>query len=212
MGEAIYASRTEWLAARNNGLGASDAAAVLGISPWKSNVNLWREKRGLEVPADISENKAVEYGTRAEAPLRELYALDHPEYRVDYTPFKVYADDKHPQLRATLDGELTEVSNGRRGVLEIKTTEISSATQWSKWDSCIPDYYYSQICHQLMVTGWDFAVLKAQIKYFKGISTREYIFERADLEDDIGYLLGKELEFWECVRARKEPPRILPSI
>ena len=40
-------NREEWLQARRRGIGGSDAAAVLGLSPWKSNVRLWEEKTGL---------------------------------------------------------------------------------------------------------------------------------------------------------------------
>lgn len=37
----------EWLAFRRKGIGASDAAAVLGLSKWTTNVELWEEKVGL---------------------------------------------------------------------------------------------------------------------------------------------------------------------
>jgi len=219
VGEIIYASREEWLAARNDGIGASEAAAVLGISPFRNNADLWREKRGLLVPEDISDRPAVKYGTLAEAPLRELFALDFPQYGVEYTPYKVYTHDKYPQLRATLDGELLEMDDSaplrlikRRGVLEIKTTEIRRASQWAEWKDKVPDHYYAQLCHQLLVTGWGFAVLKAQIKYDGGITTRHYTYERAEMETDIVYLLHQELALWDCVRTGREPPRILPAI
>ena len=75
----ICKDRAEWLEARKDGLGASDAAAVLGISPWKTNVQLWEEKTGLVVPEDIGGNPAVKYGNDAEPLLRQFFALDHPE-------------------------------------------------------------------------------------------------------------------------------------
>lgn len=57
----VCKDRAEWLEARRDGLGASDAAAVLGISPWKTNVQLWEEKCRLVQPEDIGDKPAVQY-------------------------------------------------------------------------------------------------------------------------------------------------------
>ena len=62
-----------------------------------------------------------------------------------------------------IHGELTD-SDGRKGILEIKTTEIRRSLDRKKWDGQIPDYYYAQIVHQLLATGYDFAILKARIR------------------------------------------------
>lgn len=77
----VCKDRAEWLEARRDGLGASDAAAVLGISPWKTNVQLWEEKCRLVQPEDIGDKPAVQYGNDAEPLLRQFFALDHPEYQ-----------------------------------------------------------------------------------------------------------------------------------
>ena len=77
----ICKDRAEWLEARKDGLGASDAAALLGLSPWKTNVHLWEEKCGLAIPEDIGDKPYVRYGNDAEPLLRSFFALDHPEYR-----------------------------------------------------------------------------------------------------------------------------------
>ena len=60
-------NRTAWLKARRKGIGGSDAASVLGISPWKSNVQLWKEKTGIAEPEDISDKEAVRFGKESEA-------------------------------------------------------------------------------------------------------------------------------------------------
>ena len=57
----ICKDRAEWLEARKDGLGASDAAALLGLSPWKTNVQLWEEKCGLVIPEDIGDKPYVRY-------------------------------------------------------------------------------------------------------------------------------------------------------
>ena len=61
----ICKDRAEWLEARKDGLGASDAAALLGLSPWKTNVQLWEEKCGLVIPEDIGDKPYVRYGNDA---------------------------------------------------------------------------------------------------------------------------------------------------
>ena len=68
---------------------------------------------------------------------------------------------------ATLDGDLTEKDNGRKGILEIKTTEIKRQSQWKEWSGtpAIPQHYYVQVLHQLLATGYDFAIVRAQIKH-----------------------------------------------
>lgn len=77
-------------------------------------------------------------------------------------------------------------------------------------------YYYTQLLHYLYVTGWDFAILKAQIKtHNRGsveLITRHYYFDKAELTADMKYLAEKEQAFWECVKSGRRPPRILPDI
>lgn len=88
--------------------------------------------------------------------------------------------------------------------------------QKEKWDHRIPDNYYVQLLHYFMVTGFDFAVLKAQLKSdFRGeiyLQTKHYKIERAEVQDDIEYLAKAEARFWEHVRTDREPALILPNI
>lgn len=212
----------EWMEARRRGIGASEAAAVVGLSPWLDNVELWRRKTGRSTAPDISNNEAVAYGHAAEAPIRELFALDYPEYAVSYGgAFDMVFHPEHPFIFATLDGRLQERETGRLGVLEIKTTNIVRSMQREKWwhdgKPCIPDQYYCQICHQLLATGWDYAVLHAQLKFLYGgdirSERRTYFIERSEVQEDIDYLRDAELNFWNNnVLADKEPPLILPGI
>lgn len=204
-----------WLEARKSGIGGSDAACILGLNPWKSNVDLWKEKVGLVVLEDISDKPAVKYGKEAEAPLRRLFDLDHPEIVVAYDQYGMIANDPdRPWLFATLDGDLTNGTS--KGVLEVKTTEIRRSADWAKWDNRVPDNYYIQLLHQLLATGYDFATLLAQIKWQKDgkpqKTIREYTFWRSEVQDDLAYLLAAEDRFWLYVTHRKQPALILPGI
>ena len=58
----IFGSREAWLQARRNHIGGSDAAACVGMNPYKDNVQLWEEKMGLVEPEDISNKDYVRYG------------------------------------------------------------------------------------------------------------------------------------------------------
>ena len=208
-------SRKEWLNQRKIGIGGSDAGAVLGVNKYKSNVDLWKEKTGRTKPSDISDKPAVKYGKQAEEHIRELFKLDYPQYNVDYHEFYMYCNDDYPFIFATLDGEITD-ENGGRGILEIKTTTIQNSNQWFEWEGKIPETYYAQILHQLIATGWDFAILRAYIRYHKDNSlratVREYRIEREEVKEDMKFLIKKEAEFYKHITDDTEPAQILPEI
>lgn len=207
-----------WLEARKNGIGASDAGTIIGVNKWKTNVDLWEEKVGLRQPEDISHKSYVQYGHDAEPHIRALFALDHPEIRVTYeSPYKMIFSDSNPFLFATPDGELEELSTGRRGGLEIKTTEIMHPRQWAEWKDRIPDQYYCQVCHQMLATGWEFVWLRAQIKWNTRtgelrLDTREYLIERNEVLDDIEAIKEAEIKFWDDVKNKRRPALMLPNI
>lgn len=208
----------EWIQERKKGLGASDAGTIIGVNKWKTNVELWQEKTGLKEAEDIGDKPYVKYGHDAEPHLRALFALDHPELKVTYeSPYKMIFSDELPFIFATPDGELEEIATGRRGGLEIKTTEIMNPRQWSEWKDRIPDQYYSQVCHQMLATGWDFVWLKAQIKWTTKdgemrLDTREYKIEREEVQGDIDYLKEAEIKFWRHIQTKQEPALLLPAI
>lgn len=216
--QEIITTEAEWHAARLKGIGASEASAIIGCNPYMSNQDLWKIKTGRKSAPDISSNAHVAYGHAAEGPIRELFALDYPEYEVTYGgAFDMVRHSQYPWLFATLDGRLVERETGRRGVYEGKTTEILRSLAKEKWRDGIPQNYYVQNLHQLLATGWDFAVLHAQLKrVWEGEikSTRQtYRIERHEVQSDLDFLLEKEIEFWEkYVQRDIMPPLILPEI
>lgn len=183
-------SREEWLAVRNRGIGASDAAAAVGLSPYKSPLSLWLEKTRRSTPEDLSHSEPIFWGTTLEPILARVYAertgrkvrriqavLQHPE---------------HPFMLANLDRAV-----GTEGVLEIKTAGYHAAPQWEEG---VPEAYQCQVLHQLAVTGkrWaDVAVLIA------GQDFRIYRLERD--EDKLAVLIEREAAFWHKV-VTDEPP------
>lgn len=210
----ILASREAWLKHRSR-IGGSDASAIVGLNPYKTNTDLYLEKTGQKESPDISDKPYVLYGTKAEEHLRELFRLDFPQYQVQYFDNNMYLNSKYPFAHASLDGELTD-EDGRRGILEIKTTNILQSMQKEKWRDRIPDNYFIQVLHYLMVTEFDFVVLKAQLKSEFGgqiyLQTKHYFIERSEVVGDIEYLAEEEAKFWKCVEAKRMPDLILPDI
>lgn len=210
----ILKDRSEWLQNRKK-IGGSDAAAVIGMNPYKSNIDLWKEKTGQVIPEDLSDKPYVKYGTEAEGYLRELFKLDYPEYRVEYQENNSFTNEAYHFAQASLDGWLYD-QEGRLGILEIKTTNILRGQQKEKWKERIPENYYCQVLHYMAVLEADFAILKAQLKYdLKGsiyLQTRHYRIERDEVEEDISYLMEKEEAFWEKVERKERPALLLPEI
>lgn len=206
----------EWLAYRKSGIGGSDASAILGLNPYKSNIELWEEKTGRREPKPISNNAAVEYGKAAEKYLTELFKLDYPEYSVKVPKSVVY---RRGCMFASLDGELRRNKDGEIGILEIKTAELYASMHREKWDNKIPNNYYIQILHYLATTGYKYAILKAQLKSANEdgsvyLRTKHYYIDTNDsqVKADIKYLIAAELDFWGYVERNEQPPTRLPQI
>ena len=210
-----FKSRDEWLQNRRSYIGGSDAAAIVGASKSMTNVELWEIKTGRREQKDISGLPFVEYGTKAEAYLRELFKLDHPEYTVRYIENNSWKNDLFPWAAVSLDGWLLD-QQGRDGVWECKTTNILRAGQRSEWDDQIPQGYYIQLLHELMVTGFDFAILTSQLRYSDGDNmvkvTKNYRVERADVLPDIDFLINAERRFWNSIEQDKQPALWLPEL
>lgn len=210
-----FKDEKEWLSGRMNGIGGSDASAVVGMNPYKTNIELFEEKIGCKIPEDISDKPYVIYGKCAEEHIRELFKLDYPEYEVEHHEFRILQSVKYPFMQASLDGELLDES-GRKGILEIKTTNILQNMQYEKWKDRIPDNYYLQVLHYLLVTGYEFVVLRARLKSNWGkeirVQEKDYFIERDEVQEDLDYLLKEEIKFWKYVESERKPSLILPQI
>lgn len=205
-------SREEWLKKRTSYVGGSEAAALVGKNPYMTNIDLYRIKTGQQAKENIDNKDYVIYGHNAEPHLRELFALDYPQYKVGYIDNNIWLNDRYPFAHASLDGWLTD-QDGRKGILEIKTTNILQSMQKEKWDHRIPDNYYCQVLWYMGVTGFDFAILKAQLKYdYDGdvfLTTKHYQIERSEVEEDINYLMQRGEAFAEYIKKGKEPPLVI---
>lgn len=210
-----FGSEKEWLSGRMNGIGGSDASAIVGRNDYKTNIELFEEKIGRRASEDIANKPYVIYGKKAEEHIRELFKLDYPEYDVEHHEFRILQNIQYPFMQASLDGELTD-QDGRKGILEIKTTNILQSIQKEKWNDRIPDNYYLQVLHYLLVTGYEFVVLRAHLisRLDNDVRThaKHYFIERNEVQEDLEYLLQEEIKFWKYVESGRKPPLILPEL
>ena len=184
-------SRDDWLAFRQKGIGSSDAAVAIGISPYKSPLALWLEKTGRQEPEDLSTKEAVFWGTTLEPILAEVYQ-ERTGKKVRRVP-QILQHPKEPYMLANLD---RAIEGG--GILEIKTAGLRSERQWEEG---VPFAYQVQVLHQLAVTGkaWaDVAVL------IGGQEFRIYRVERDEAR--ITALIDRERQFWHYVTNDTPPP------
>ncbi len=181
-------SYEEWLQYRRCGIGGSDVAAILGISKWKSAIDIWLDKTG-QAGVSIETNEAMQWGTLLEPVIRNHFAsvtnnktvmevkaiLQHPEY---------------PYMIADVDGITTD-NDGNPAILEIK---CASEFLRDEWSSGIPNYYRTQIQHYMCVAG----VSKAYVAVLIGGNTFYVYEDDADLEIQ-HMLIAVEQDFWNKV-------------
>ena len=200
-------SREEWLKARETRIGGSEAASLIGINKYQSLRDLWRKKKkGITEEID---NEAIRYGNALEPILREMFRVKHPIMDVQYEENAILYSKKYEWMSYSPDGLIWD--GARAGILEIKTSFIRNSEMSNEWKERIPDSYYIQILHGLIVTGYEFVNLIAELRYIDGNSSiRQYHIERLEVLDDIEYLLRKERENWEkYFLSNLEPPIIV---
>lgn len=174
----------QWLEERRKGIGGSDVAAIMGLSPWKTPYRVYQEKR-REVEA-WGGNELTDWGHRQEPVIRQWYS--DATGRNVYVPEKILYHDKYPHMLASLDG----YTDCRR-VVEIKTAR--SGKDWGEpGTNQIPDYYALQVQHYMIVTGFEVADVPVSI----GGGSPEIYEVPADRELQ-EMIIEAEAAFWQRV-------------
>lgn len=153
----------DWHAARAQGIGGSEIAAVLGLSPYESRFSLWHRKKGLIAP--VKESEEMYWGKEHEPAICRRFARNHPD--LDVTPAPTYAHPDRPWQIANPD------RHAGPDLLEAKTSR--DAEGWGEEGTAqIPVHYRAQCLHYMDVLGarrcW-VAVLIAGSEY------REYVID-----------------------------------
>lgn len=191
--------RKAWLSIRQSGIGSSDAAAAVGLHPYKSQLELWMEKTGRQV-SDNEPGRGelltspLHWGQVLEPIVADHYAR-HTGYRVQRVN-AILQHTEHPWMLANLDREV--VGNAEVQLLECKTAGVFGARLWKEG---VPEYVQLQVMHQLAVTGQqaaDVAVLLG------GHQLEIHRIERD--EGMIEQLIALERQFWDYVENDTPPP------
>lgn len=187
-----FLNHTDWLQWRRKGIGGSDAAAVAGVSKWKSPVAVWLDKTGQVEPEEAGE--AAYWGTMLEEVVAKEFSvrtglkvrknnsmLQHPEY---------------PFMLANVDREIV----GQKVGLECKTTSAFNREEWA--DDKVPDAYYIQCQHYMAVTGytgwWIACLIGGNTFIYKLVERDQELIER---------LTQIEKDFWQMV-----VDRVIPAV
>ena len=188
--------RQQWLSVRQGGIGSSDAAAAVGLCPYKSQLELWMEKTG-RTPAEqeppgmddprywgtlLEPYVAVAYSQQTGRKVRKVNAvLQHPTF---------------PYMLANIDREVV-------GCPDVQIVECKTAGEWGskRWLDGVPAYIQLQVQHQLAVTNQqaaDVAVL---------LCGQRLEIHRIDRDEEvIARLMVLEARFWQYVTTDIEPP------
>ncbi len=185
------ADRTEWLKARRAGIGASDIAAIMGISPWSTPFQVWASKVA-DIPEDEG-SEAMKWGRVLENVILDEWAKDN--WPVVSRGQLIRSTDV-PIMMATLDGIAQVVTQTDP---HFAVAEAKNRSEWS-WDS-VPEYYHAQVQWQLSVTGYEIGYL---IVLFAGRHLETFTIE-ADNRYQTAQILAAG-EFWKFVDTNEPPP------
>ena len=187
-----YENEDDWHELRAKRIGGSDVGAILGVNPYKSIVDVYVDKTE---GSNFKGNELTHWGHMLEGTILKEFSNKHKELIVYEVPYSVVNDF----LIANLDGALKDKETGDYGVLEIKTTSLWNKKDWE--DDVIPQYYYAQVQHYLMLTGYKFAYIAVLIG---GQQYKEFKIERS--EEDISLIRNKATEFYQENLLKKIPP------
>jgi len=195
-------STDDWLRARKKGIGASEIAAVMGISKYRTSYDVWLDKTSDEV-SSLPDTWRLFIGREAEEPVAKYYHLQTGrEVRRDN---KIRMAAEYPFIIANLDRVVLPLENevdGRSGpgILECKITDTLAA---KNWDAEYPLEYFCQVQQQLLVTGYAWGDLAI------GIGTSEFVsFLIRPNKDFQKEMIAKCVEFWGYVERKEEPPKV----
>jgi putative phage-type endonuclease len=189
-------TRAEWLAVRRLGIGASEAAAVLGLSPYASPLSLFYEKTsGTQVEDDT---EVQEWGLLLEPAIAAKYAQVTKRGVSTPEPYTIFRDREQPQFFCTPD-RLVTPTRSPVAVWPYHPLQLKVSAYFNPKEE-LPLHWQIQEQHEMMVlgaAGASFAILVAGRKFYHADIERNQSF--------IDFLREQLEEFWDRVQ-RDMPP------
>jgi putative phage-type endonuclease len=188
--ELIAINTPEWLAARK--IGSSDAAAILGVNPYRTPYQVWAEKIGAAMPKEP--NEAMRWGQLLEPVIAGEFAA-----RTGLKVEKNLTMKVHPELDwMTATADFFCWDNNEFGLLEIKNVNAYS----KEYDEeSISDSTSVQIMHQMAVYGLSWAYCAYLVGGNKLLWQKTYRSEPL-----IAKIIEEEKKFWRLVEEKTPPP------
>ena len=154
-----------WLECRMHGplgdipytVGGSDVAAIFGVSPWTTPLELWLVKKGRIKPPEKSNANQLQMGHLLEPIAAYWYEQKSGNAVTEDTNLYQHAD--HPYALANFDRRFTRASDGEPGILECKSCTYHKAGDWA--EDAIPLYYELQLRFYLAVADVDIGAFSA---------------------------------------------------
>ena len=141
------ANREEWLTHRQEGIGSSEVATILGLNPWETPYQLWRRKKGLDAPKE--ETFAMKAGHYLEDAV-SMFWHDETGRKIikrSAIDWLILNADK-PYMRVSPDRTYwlsDSRKNSDKGILECKTTQMTID------EEDLPKHWFCQLQYQLGV-------------------------------------------------------------
>lgn len=188
--------REQWLEVRKGGIGSSDAAAAVGLNPYKSQLELWMEKTGRAAAngEEPGMDSPMFWGT-----LLEPYVAVAYQQKTDRRVRKINAVLQHP----TFNFMLANIDREVVGCPEVQILECKTAGEFGSrlWRDGVPEYVQLQVQHQLAVTG------KAAADVAVLLCGQELEIHRIPRDEEvIARLIVLETRFWQYVETDTPPP------
>jgi len=196
-------SEADWHKWRRKGIGGSDVATIMGMSPWATARDVYRKKKGIKGALDDAADRenwvAKKVGHLLESLVAEIF-----EAQTGLKPYevrKMFAHPEHSFMLANVDFFIT-LPDGKTAILECKTSNSHNKEKWD--DGAVPLNYELQCRHYMAVMNVDVAFIACLF----GNNENDFVWRRIDrdlsFEDDI---IANEAHFWHNhVLADVEPP------
>lgn len=186
-------SRDEWLKMRRLDITSTDCAAMFGLSPYKTPLQLWL-KLHTDLDDSIEETERMRWGTRLESAIAHGIAEDRG-WRIE--KWNYYQRIVDHRLGSSFD---FMVMGDRPAILEIKNVGLHQFSSWVETASGLeaPLHIEMQVQHQMLVAGVDLAYIGVLVG-----GNQVHVIEReADMEIQ-EQILAKAKEFWSMT---ERPP------
>ena len=196
-------SREQWLAFRRLGIGGSDVAAIMGISPFVTSRDLYYDKIGVTPVIEEPEANwvAKEFGHRLEDLVAEIFSK---KTGLEVFPVRImFRHPLYPFMLADIDF-FVRMPDGSFAILECKTCNYNAKEKWD--DGKIPEHYVYQVRHYMSVVN----ISHAFIACLWGNNENDFVYrplERDLMEEQD--IIEQEGYFWrEFVEKKVEPPLV----